>query len=58
VDNNEVEVPNMPITIKAAAFDTSTVGERTTTVQEFIENLGCDFLKDSRSGWERRGLTW
>ena len=52
MDNNEVEVPNMPITIKAAAFDTSTVGERTTTVQEFIEHLACDSLEDSHSGWE------
>jgi hypothetical protein len=52
VDNNEVEVPNMPITIKAADFNTSTVGERTTTVQEFIEHLACDFLEGSYSGWE------
>ena len=37
--------------IKAADIDTSTVGERTTTVQEFIENLECDFLEDSHSGW-------
>ena len=33
--------------IKAADIDTSTVGERTTTVQEFIESLECDFLGDS-----------
>jgi hypothetical protein len=50
VDNNEVDLPNMPI--KAAAFDTSTVGERTTTAQEFIEHLACDSLEDSQSGWE------
>ena len=48
----------MPITIKAAAFDTSTVGERTTTVQEFIENFECDFLEDSHSGWEDGESTW
>ena len=49
----------MPITIKAADFDTSTVGERTTTVQEFIEHLACDFLEDSKLGsGRRRGLTW
>ena len=28
------------------------LGEQTTTVQEFIENLECDFLEDSQSGWE------
>jgi len=50
--NNEVEVPNMPITVKAVDFDTGTVGERTTTVQEFIEELACDFLEDAHSGWE------
>jgi hypothetical protein len=32
-------------------FGTSTVGERTTIVQEFIEKLAFDLLEDAHSGW-------
>jgi hypothetical protein len=34
------------------------LGEQTTTVQEFIENFECDFLEDSHSGWEDGESTW
>lgn len=51
-DNNDVDVPNTPITIKSVDFDSSTVGEQTTTVRAFIEMLACDFLESTYSGWE------
>ena len=44
-----------PASLLPCLHDTAggrSLGEQTTTVQEFIENLECDFLEDSHSGWE------
>jgi hypothetical protein len=50
--------PSLPLPCLHDTAGGRSLGEQTTTVQEFIENLECDFLEDSHSGWEDGESTW
>ena len=51
-ENAEVAVPQESIEIETVDFHAGLITRQTTTVREFIEMLGYDFLEATHSGWE------
>jgi len=51
-ENREMAVPLGDMVVKSVDFETGTVCDRITTVGDYIETLGCDFLERTHAGWE------
>ena len=51
-ENTEVPIPQDDIEIEAVDFDAGIITRRVTTIREFVETLGYDFLEGTHSGWE------